>query len=283
VGLGMGALCLALLVSCTLLPAFLMWIIWGSMIVDDSSHMTDIESCRARDFWWHMCSAYIGVGAMFVLNCCFRCATLAFSKAQEIAWGLGLLIQMLFTWVWSIYAITLWAEFDNNPDNIPDKFANCEAFLTYISTNDELITLWKVTAIWYWILSIIFVVLLAVGIYCIGQFGKQSAYVPEEEAPAEMSEPLLRPEKQAVTHVGADVAQDGVDPDIANRTSSMNDDVTAALGLAEPAAEEHSAIGDDVEQEPAVDPLLQLSAPDPADTPAPTPDEEVDDKASEQL
>merc|ERR1711957_712174 len=46
--------------------------------------MTDIKSCRARDFWWHMCSAYIGVGAIFVLNCCFKCGSVAFSKGQEI-------------------------------------------------------------------------------------------------------------------------------------------------------------------------------------------------------
>merc|ERR1711865_349006 len=289
---GICALCLILLLSCTLIPAFLMWIIWGSMIVDASSHMTDIKSCRARDFWWHMCSAYIGVGAIFVLNCCFKCGSVAFSKGQEIFAGLGLLVQMLFTWIWSIYAITLWAEFNNNPDNIPDKFADCLDFLTFVSKNDELITLWKVTAIWYWILSIIFFGLLVLGIYFIVSQSQISSSEPD--TPAEMSEPLLRPDQpekpSAVTHVGADVAKDGVDPDIAKRTSSMNDDVAAALGLAEP-VEEHSALGDDVEEEPAaekeepdVDPLLQLSAPDPADTPAaPAPDAEADPDALEQL
>jgi len=157
--LGQGAVCAIVCLACLLMPASLMWLIWGGIILDRASDLDGVSTCRAEDFWWHMFAAYVWTGCIFVFGCLAQCCIpLCTKSTAEESKGLATMatftLHSLFIWAWSTYALILWHQFDNTPGHWSeaglDADSTCKDFLTHTSKHQDFTTLWQISTIWYW-------------------------------------------------------------------------------------------------------------------------------------
>jgi hypothetical protein len=109
------AVACATLASLCMISAWIVWVVWGIVILADSSAVRYDSTCRAREYWWWMCGLYAWTGVSIVHVLIQRCTPDPSCRRMQDAIMDGV----------SIYAAVLWAALS----------ADCDAWLAEQATN----------------------------------------------------------------------------------------------------------------------------------------------------
>jgi len=171
---GEGEACsiiIAIILAIFLLVPSFMWFIWGGIITDRASSWKDTGTCRAEEFWWMQFSAYMATLGFLLIHWLIK--TVDYSshhRTQPLPLSpMELFIAVLRVgWIlgYTIYAIVLWDTL-HNQESLDDGVStmDCIQIMTADSTGEEFLTLWKVTACFYFTACVLYLALVTV--YCV--------------------------------------------------------------------------------------------------------------------
>jgi len=182
--LGLTGIGLVCCLACVfILPCFI-WLIWGGIILDNAHGLRSEGTCRADQFWWHCASAFISVGVFALLQCCQQMAakspadgTLGGSSRKTLAQHilavnntcdlLIAILRLVYMLAFAVFGVVLWESLGHEPQSIKPVYQDCSDWFKHFDSDyDDFLTLWKITTIFNFVVTILVVVAATYSIVC---------------------------------------------------------------------------------------------------------------------